>query len=151
MAAILDQLKGYRLFPGELLNQIITVVNNLSGVGASGASQDLAFNGNFTGAPQLLTAAGATQGNATAITKSVAIVTVATTNSNHGVRLPTAVTGRMVWVACNASHGCKVYPATNGKIGAASTNAADGTLLLINKANLYIARNTTYWAVQRGA
>lgn len=150
MAAIPSQLFGFRLFAGELINQLITICNNLSGNGASGASQNFYANGTYTVIPQIVTAAGATQGNATAITKSKAFVTVATTNSNHGVRLPTASTGLEVLIACNASHGCKVYPATGGKIGAAATNVAD-TILAVNKANRYIAQNTTYWAVQRGA
>jgi hypothetical protein len=57
----------------------------------------------------------------------------------------------MVWVVNAATtFAFKVYPATNGKIGAAATNVTD-TVLAKNKANLYIARNTTYWAVQRGS
>ncbi len=160
MASILRQLSGYRLFDGTLINQIIDVVNNLTGYGTPQAitgttgsfSGNMGIGGTVAVAPQILSAAGATQGNATAITKSVAIVTVNTTASTHGVRLPTAATGLMVWVAnAGASiFGIKVYPGTNGKIGAASTNAAD-TVLAKNKANLYIARNTTFWVVQRGA
>ncbi len=154
MAAILQQLKGYRLFPGELLNSIIDQVNNLTGNGTPGAvtGSTGAFSSTLSVAPQILSAAGATQGTATAITKSVAIVTVNTTASTHGVKLPTAATGLMVWVAnAGASvFGIKVYPNTNGKIASASTNAAD-TVLAKNKANLYIARNTTFWVVQRGA
>ncbi len=159
MVAILQQLKGYRLFPGEILNTIIDQVNNLTGNGTPGAvtgttgafSGNVSGGGTFTLAPQILASAGTTQGAATAITKSLAIVTTATTASTHGVKLPTAATGLMVWVANAATtFGIKVYPSTNGKIGAASTNVAD-TVLAKNKANLYIARNTTYWAVQRGS
>lgn len=101
-------------------------------------------------APQVVSAAGASQGNATAITSSKAIITVATTASTHGVKLPTATTGLEVLVANAATFGAKVYPATGGKIGAAATNIAD-TVLAINKANRYIAVNTTFWVVLRGA
>ncbi len=151
MAGILSQLLGYRMFTGELMNQIITVCNNITGNGAAGATSNIYQNGTFTMAPQIVSAAGASQGTATAITKALAIVTVATTASTHGVKLPTAVTGLMVYVANAATtFGVKIYPATNGKIGAAATNVAD-TVLAKNKANLYIARNTTFWVVQRGA
>jgi hypothetical protein len=159
MAAILTQILGYRLFPGELMNQIIGVCNNLTGngtaqavTGTTGAfSGNVSGGGTFTLAPQILATAGSTQGSATAITKSLAIVTANTTASTHGVRLPTAATGLMVWVVNAATtFAFKVYPATNGKIGAAATNVTD-TVLAKNKANLYIARNTTYWAVQRGS
>lgn len=153
MAAILQQLLGYRLFPGELMNQIITQVNNLTGNGTAGpvTASNFTMNGTFTNTPQIVTAAGATQGNATAITKSKAIITVATTASTHGVRLPTAATGLEVSIGNAGTFGVKVYPATNGKIGAATTNAADSTVLAINKVNRYIAVNTTLWVVERGA
>lgn len=99
--------------------------------------------------PQLIAAAGASQGNATAITsKNVIVVTV--TASTEGIKLPVAVTGIEVTVANGAAHGVKIYPNTNGKIGAASTNAAD-TVLAINKENKYKAVNTTFWVVLRGS
>lgn len=128
-------------------------VNGALGAGtpAAAAVTNYTGNGSITNAPQIVTAAGATQGNATAITKGVAIVTVALTASTKGVRLPTAATGLMVYVGNVATFGVKVYPATNGKIGAASTNAADSTVLAINKGNLYVAQNTTRWTVFRGA
>jgi hypothetical protein len=107
-------------------------------------------NGQTSGSTQTLTAAGSTQGGATAITSSKVIVTVATTVSTKGVRLPVAATGLEVEVGNAATLGFKVYPATNGKIGAASTNAAD-TTLAVNKVNRYVAVNTTLWIVQRGA
>lgn len=106
--------------------------------------------GTVTNSYQTVTAAGATQGSATAITQSKAIVTVALTASTKGVRLPTAATGLEVLVGNAATFGVKVYPATNGKIGASATNATD-TVLAINKANRYYAVNTTRWIVLRGA
>ncbi len=107
--------------------------------------------GTFTITPQIIATAGTTQLGATAITSALAIVTANTTSSLHGVRLPTAATGLCVYVANAATtFSFKVYPATNGKIGAAATNVTD-TVLAKNKANLYIAQNTTFWVVQRGA
>jgi hypothetical protein len=163
---------GRGLLNGRHLNDIFTGARNilalaiqttLSVTGAStftGATTftgAATFNGGTvmsgaqTAAPQILTAAGATQGNATAITGGNALITVALTASTKGVRLPTAVTGMLVRIGNLATFGVKVYPATNGKIGAASTNSADSTVLAINKGNVYWAQNTTKWVVFRGA
>lgn len=154
-------LAGFRLVDGTDLNNLVLPLNNLQGNGTSasltasalaiGTSTALANAGTLKIQPQIVSTAGASQGNATAITKALAIITVNTTASTHGVRLPTAATGLMVWIANAATtFSFKIYPATNGKIGAAATNATD-TVLAKNKANLYIALNTTYWAVQRGS
>ncbi len=160
MAAIPPVLNGFRLFTGDLLNLIINVCNNLTGNGTPQAitassltnSGATTFGtGPFKIPPQIVTTAGTTQLGATAITSTTAIITVNTTSSLHGVRLPTAATGLQIWIANAATtFAFKIYPATNGKIGAAATNATD-TALAKNKANQYIALNTTYWAVQRGA
>lgn len=100
-----------------------------------------------------ITATGTTQLGAKAISASFPLTWViqASTASTKGVRLPVAVTGRTIKVANVGAFGVKVYPSTNGKIGGASTNAADTTVLAVNKMNTYIARNTTYWVVERGA
>ena len=141
------------------IDTLVDFYNNSTGNGTAGpitassltASGPTSLAGILTMTPQLITAAGATQGTATAITSSLAIITVATSVSTHGVKLPVAATGKMVWVVNAATtFGVKPYPAAGGKIGAAATNVAD-TTLAINKANLYIAKNTTYWAVQRGS
>lgn len=98
-----------------------------------------------------VTAAGATQGNATALTNFKNLVTVALTASTKGVRLPTAATGLEIVVGNAATFGVKVYPASGGQIQAVATNGADGTVLAINKVNRYYAINSTKWIVLRGA
>lgn len=100
-----------------------------------------------------VTATGATQLGAKAISASfpLTFVVQASTASTKGVRLPAAVTGRTIKVANKGAFGVKVYPSTNGKIGGAATNAADSTVLAVDKVNTYIAFNTTYWVVERGA
>lgn len=106
-----------------------------------------------TSGTQVVTAAGTTQLGAAAITAGIraVIVAVAATASTHGVRLPAASTGLAVRVANAGAFGVKVYPATNGVIAAASTNAADSTVLAINKANTYVGVSATKWVVERGA
>lgn len=151
MAAIPSQIPGYRLFPGELVNSIITPVNNMTGNGTPQAAtfNGITISGTFKEMPQFLTAAGATQGNATPITSALAVVNVATTVSTHGVKLPVASTGLEVTVCAAGSFGVKVYPFAGAKIGAANTNVAD-TTLAVNKSNTYIAVSGTKWVVQRG-
>lgn len=157
-------ITGFATIRGDLLNLMVQVLNNATGFGTPGpltastltATSETIGNSVQTAgattviAPQLLTAAGATQGNAALIVGSKAVITIATTASTHGVRLPVAVTGLEVEVANAGAFGVKVYPSTNGKIGAASTNVAD-TVLAVNKTNRYVAVNTTLWVVQRGA
>lgn len=122
------------------LDTVIDVINGLTGN---------ATPTQYT--PQFLTAAGTSQGTAAQITTALAIITVATTVSTRGVKLPAAATGLVITVGNGATFGSKVYPFLGDKIGAAATNAADSTTLAINKANRYIAVNSVNWIVERGA
>ena len=45
--------------------------------------------------------------------------------------------------------GVKVYPATNGKLGSVATNGAVD--LVLAKASIFLAKNTTQWLVMAGA
>lgn len=97
--------------------------------------------------PQVLAAAGATQGGAGVIASSNVIVTV--TASTQGVKLPTAATGLSIRVFCPGTIGVKVYPAANGKLDAIATNTA--VVLVAGKANVYFARDATRWLTEKGA
>lgn len=115
---------------------------------------DVAISGSYTRsagydiAPaQILAAAGASQGDAGTITRGTVIVTV--TASTQGVKLPTAATGTMVRVFCPGTKGVKVYPNTGDKISTASTNAA--VALVLDKANIYVAKDAITWVVMKGA
>lgn len=129
----------------------ITTPTITGGTTTGGTVTNQIRTGTLSVTPQNVTAAGTTQLGATAITSQKAVITVSTTASTHGVRLPKAATGLEVEVANAGTYGVKVYPTSNGKIGAASTNAADVTVLAVNKSNLYIAVNTNLWVVRRGA
>ena len=108
--------------------------------------------GTLGSAPQVLAAAGQTQGTATAITTLVAIVTVIVTATHNGVKLPVGSTGVQVRVVSAVSGGgFKVYPATGCRISTNATNVADATNLAAFKSNVYVAVNATRWSVQRGA
>lgn len=98
--------------------------------------------------PQLIAAAGATQGVATAILGSLAILTVCTASA-RGIKLPTAATGKMVYVMSLCTQGVKVYPFLGDKIKSSATNTA--VVLAGFKANLYVAKDTLQWGVLVGA
>ncbi len=161
MTAISNVLTGFRLFAGEKLNEIIAQVNNLTGNGTAGpvsgttgafsgavSAASFSSTGNaFTQTPTVLAAAGATQGNAAAITKAFIIVTVSA--STEGVKLPTASTGLTVKVACPGTKGVKVYPFAGDKISTAATNTA--VALVADKTNIYWAKDATTWTVLKGA
>jgi hypothetical protein len=152
MPAILNSLTGYRLMAGEYINTLVAVCNNLTGFGTPQAltAAGQTFSGTLSVTPQFLTAAGTTQGGATAITSQLAYVTVATTNSNHGVILPAASTGLQVTVVnANASHGNKIYPAVGAKISSATTNTSIS--LTKNKTITFRAITKTAWIAQAGA
>lgn len=99
------------------------------------------------GGQTTIAAAGASQGNATAITSRVTIVTV--TASTQGVKLPTATTGLQVMVMVPGTKGVKVYPFSGDKISTAATNVA--VALVADKANIYRAIDAVTWAVMKGA
>lgn len=97
-----------------------------------GADANLTFNkttgslsvgGNYLRSVQTgILAAGSAQGDATALTKDINVVS--TVSAGQGVRLPTAVAG-MVFIVNNTSGtNLNVYPATGAVINSLATNAA---------------------------
>jgi hypothetical protein len=70
-----------------------------------------------------ITAAGSTQGTATALTKEINVVSTVSSGAN-GVVLPTAVAGIVLIVNNTSANTLNVYPATGGAVNSGSTNAA---------------------------
>jgi len=110
---------------------------NISFNAATGllTTQTLAVNGNITGGNLVatsyhirsittgITAAGSTQGTATALTKEINVVSTVSSGAN-GVLLPTAVAGIVLIVNNTSANTLNVYPATGGAVNSGSTNAA---------------------------
>ena len=69
-----------------------------------------------------VSAAGTTQGTATAVTTD--LVNVTTCAAGAGVILPTTVVGRSISIKNNTANPCLVYPATGGAINALAANTA---------------------------
>lgn len=110
--------------------------------------------GNVSGAtamsmvPQLIAAAGATQAAATLITNALAIITTCTASA-RGVRLPTATTGKMVWIFSACTQGTKIWPFSGDKISTGATNAA--VVQAGFKGKLYVAKDAVSWYTLLGA
>lgn len=112
------------------------VVTSLDSDGATSTvtvSTEATFSGaiNLSSVASLLlkslavTAAGANQGAATALTDGYTLYTLSASGANTGVRLPAAPTlGQVVVILNTTVNDKKVYPATGGFIGSAAQNAA---------------------------
>lgn len=91
-----------------------------------------------------LSAAGANQGAATALTASVSVVSTVATGAD-GVRLPVpgGVGETLVVVNKDADEALKVYPAAGGKINNGAANAS--VSVATSKAGLFVAISATEW------
>jgi len=111
---------------------------NIGTAGASGSTTTIAIGSAVSGATSTTTlnglvidsisaavsAAGSTQGTATALVSNINNVTVVAAAAD-GVRLPTAVAGMRILVRnTDALDTLKIYPATGGQINALGANAA---------------------------
>jgi hypothetical protein len=88
-----------------------------------------------------VSAAGSTQGTATALTVDYNVVT--TVASSTGVRLPTATAGRRIVIVNKGANTLSIYPATGGAINALSANAA--IQVAANGSIELMASSTTQW------
>lgn len=109
------------------------------------------MNGSAVNLVSSIVSAGATQGNATAITTNTVLVTTATASSK-GVMLPAAATGLEVTIAnIGPTFGTKVYPALHQFINAGASSAADATVLAALKSTVYLAKDALHWITLRSA
>lgn len=89
------------------------------------------------------TAAGTTQGTATALTAPCDIVIVGTATSNQGIKLPATVVGLRIVVINNTAVTIKVYPFASSAIDALGANVA---LSIPANAGLeLVAATSTQW------
>jgi hypothetical protein len=88
-----------------------------------------------------ISAAGSTQGTATALAKDINVVS--TVSAGQGVVLPTAVAGMRITVMNTSATAVNVYPASGGAINSGATNAAYS--LAAGGRLDFIATTTTQW------
>lgn len=103
----------------------------------------LTLNQMSAGAFGVVAAAGASQGNATALPLLAQNVQVTVTASTEGVLLPVPSTGKVRRIFTSLTVGCKVYPPLHCFLDAGASNAA--TLLAAGKGNIYIGVDATHW------
>jgi hypothetical protein len=102
-----------------------STTNIAIGSAVSGATSSTTLNGLVVNSiSAAVSAAGSTQGTATALVSNINNVTVVAAAAD-GVRLPTAVAGMRILVRnTDALDTLKIYPATGGQINALGSNAA---------------------------
>ena len=88
-----------------------------------------------------ISAAGSTQGTATAISKEINVVS--TVASGAGVVLPTAVAGMAITITNTSANSLLVYPATSGIINSLSANV--GYTQPAGATLQFVAPTTTQW------
>ena len=131
---------------------LITATGNITGgnlitgglITATGnvqAANVIATTYNITGVATGISAAGSSQGDATALTKAFNVVS--TVSGGQGVVLPTAIAGMRVTVINTSSATLLVYPASGAAINALATNAGY-SLPTIGRLD-YIAISATQW------
>lgn len=106
----------------------------------AGINSSAAWNAGLA-VPQVLAAAGLTQGAAGAITSNRVRATC--TTSSEGVILKAVATSAVTEVYIPGTKGVKVYPPLNGTIDALSTNTA--LLIVAAKGILFTQRDATHF------
>jgi hypothetical protein len=122
-------------------------VNDVSGIPMITVSDtgtiNLAPSGGFVafGVSTGISAAGSTQGTATALTRPINVVS--TVSSGQGVVMPTTTAGMRIVIINTSATALNVYPATGGAINAGATNAAYS--LAAGGRLEFVATSTTQW------
>jgi hypothetical protein len=123
----------------------LTTVGTLGSLNVSGnitAPNVIANTGYFISSVATgISAAGTAQGNATAITREINVVS--TVASGAGVVLPTAVAGMRITIVNTSANALLVYPASGGTINSLALN---GSFSEAAGARLdFVATSTTQW------
>ncbi len=138
----LRSVKGTPLTNTEVDNNFSNLNTDKYESGDSPSFADLSLTGSLTlSVAGTVTAAGSTQGDATALTKVVNIVTSAT--ASQGVKLPTAAAGLNVKVVNTTAVTIVVYPNTSDVIDGGTVNA--GVNLAPYSSVEFVAQDTQDW------
>lgn len=118
----------------------IATAGDLAVTGATTLSGDLKY-----GVTAAITAAGSNQGDATALSETINVVTTA--SAAQGVKLKDAVAGLKVEIYNATTNDIKVYPNTSDTIDGGSANAAKD--LPAKTSMVLVCKDATDWQVQR--
>ena len=115
--------KGSPLTNNEVDSNFSNLDNDKYEAGSDITSGDLSVSGELVvSTSTAVTAAGTTQGTATALTATYNLVTTAT--ANQGVLLPDAVSGKRCTIVNLSTADIKVYPSTSENIDLLANNVA---------------------------
>lgn len=131
------------LSDAQVTSGMLVVVDTEIAGGAAPQGAALTINQISAGAYGVVAAAGASQGNATALPTTAQRVRVTVTASTEGVILPAAATGKQRTIFVPGTVGVKVYPPVGGTIDTSSTNSA--ITLAAGKGSIFEAISTTQW------
>ncbi len=133
-------------------NQAVVEIQRPFAQGGQNLSAPI-ITGPLQGIAVTVAAAGATQGTATAIPASAIVVNVTTTTSAEGVKLPTASTGRVIFL--NGGGGTnklfKVYGGAAGQLINAGTTATTAFVMASLKPCVFLGISATRWVVIKSA
>jgi len=119
----LRSVKGIPLTNNEVDTNFTNLNDDKYQSGDSPSFVNLTLTGAFIpSVSATVTAAGSTQGGATALTKAVSIVTTAT--ADQGVKLPTAAAGISATIVNTTAVNIKIYPNTSDVIDEGTVNVA---------------------------
>jgi len=139
---LLRAVKGTPLTNTEVDNNFDRLNTDKYQSGSSPSFADLALTGSLTkSVAGTVSAAGTTQGDATALTKTVNMITTAT--ANQGVKLPTAAAGLTIKVVNTTAVTIKVYPNTSDVIDGGTVNV--GVNLSPYSSVELVAQDDTDW------
>ena len=117
----LRSVKGTPLTNTEVDDNFSNLNSDKYQSGDSPSFADLTLTGSLTkSVAGTVTAAGTTQGDATALTKTVNMITSAT--ANQGVKLPTAAAGLTIKIINTTAVTIVVYPNTSDVIDGGTVN-----------------------------
>ena len=117
----LRSVKGTPLTNTEVDTNFSNLNSDKYESGSSPSFADLTLTGSLTkSVAGTVTAAGTTQGDATALTKTVNMITSAT--ANQGVKLPTAAAGLTIKIINTTAVTIVVYPNTSDVIDGGTVN-----------------------------
>jgi hypothetical protein len=141
----ITSIDGYAATVSTAAQPNITSVGTLTSLNSSGnitAPNLIANTGFFISSVATgISAAGTAQGNATAITREINVVS--TVASGAGVVLPTAVAGMRITIVNTSANALLVYPASGGTINSLALN---GSFSEAAGARLdFVATSTTQW------
>lgn len=138
----LRSVKGTPLTNTEVDDNFSNLNSDKYQSGDSPSFADLTLTGSLTNSiAGLVTAAGSTQGDATALTKTVNLITTAT--AGQGVKLPTAAAGLTIKIINTTAVTIVVYPNTSDVIDGGTVNV--GVNLAPYSSVELVAQDTTDW------